>query len=62
MGEVYRARDTRLARDVAIKASAERLSDRFEKEAHAITFGDRCPRAAYGCGTGANCVRLRSAL
>ena len=36
MGEVYRARDTRLNRDVAVKVSAERFSERFEREAHAI--------------------------
>jgi predicted Ser/Thr protein kinase len=36
MGEVYRARDTRLKRDVAIKISAERFSERFEREARAI--------------------------
>src|SRR6202022_1453850 len=36
MGEVYRARDTRLGRDVAIKISAERFGDRFEREARAI--------------------------
>jgi Tol biopolymer transport system component len=36
MGEVYRASDTRLGRDVAIKISAERFSERFEKEARAI--------------------------
>ncbi|MBZ5579304.1 MAG: protein kinase [Acidobacteriia bacterium] len=36
MGEVYRARDTRLGREVAIKVSPERFSDRFEREAHAI--------------------------
>jgi len=36
MGEVYRARDTRLDRDVAIKVCAERFSDRFGREAHAI--------------------------
>jgi serine/threonine protein kinase len=33
MGEVYRARDPRLGRDVAIKVSQERFSDRFEREA-----------------------------
>jgi serine/threonine-protein kinase len=36
MGEVYRARDKRLRRDVAIKVSAERFTERFEKEARAI--------------------------
>ena len=36
MGTVYRARDLRLGRDVAIKVSAERFSDRFEREARAI--------------------------
>jgi serine/threonine-protein kinase len=36
MGEVYRARDTRLGRDVAIKVSAEKFSERFEREARAI--------------------------
>src|SRR5947207_12657658 len=36
MGEVYRARDPRMGREVAIKVSAERFSDRFEREVHAI--------------------------
>jgi serine/threonine protein kinase len=36
MGEVYRARDTRLGRDVAIKISHEKFTDRFEREARAI--------------------------
>lgn len=36
MGEVYRARDTRLKREVAIKVSAQRFSERFEREARAI--------------------------
>jgi Tol biopolymer transport system component len=36
MGEVYRARDTRLGRDVAVKVSAEKFSDRFEREARSI--------------------------
>jgi serine/threonine protein kinase len=36
MGEVYRARDTRLGRHVAIKVSAEKFSDRFEREARTI--------------------------
>ena len=36
MGEVYRARDTRLARTVAIKVSQEQFSERFAREAQAI--------------------------
>src|SRR5512144_1054052 len=36
MGEVYKARDTRLGRDVATKISADRFSERFEREARAI--------------------------
>src|SRR5262245_11182160 len=36
MGEVYRARDTRLSRDVAIKITSEKFSERFEREARAI--------------------------
>src|SRR5215472_10107087 len=37
MGEVYRATDTRLGRPVAIKISAREFSDRFEREARAIS-------------------------
>ena len=36
MGEVFRARDMRLARDVAIKVSMARFSERFDREARAI--------------------------
>src|SRR5437879_12188245 len=36
MGEVYRARDPRMGREVAIKVSAEQFSDRFEREVHAV--------------------------
>jgi serine/threonine protein kinase/Tol biopolymer transport system component len=36
MGEVYKARDTRLNRTVAIKVSKEQFSERFEREAHAV--------------------------
>ena len=35
-GEVYRAHDPRMGRDVAIKISAERFSDRFSREVHAV--------------------------
>ena len=37
MGSVYRAIDTRLDRAVAIKISAEQFSERFEREARAIS-------------------------
>ncbi|HLJ49874.1 MAG TPA: protein kinase [Bryobacteraceae bacterium] len=37
MGEVWKARDTRLNRLVAIKTSQEGFSERFEQEAHAIS-------------------------
>jgi len=36
MGKVYRARDTRLGRSVAIKTSNARFSERFEREARAV--------------------------
>ena len=36
MGEVYKARDTRLDRIVAIRTSQQRFDDRFAREAHAI--------------------------
>src|SRR5215472_18505733 len=36
MGEVYRAKDPRMGRDVAIKISAERFSDRLSREVHAV--------------------------
>ena len=36
MGEVYRAKDPRLNRDVAIKVSSSQFSERFEREAKAI--------------------------
>ena len=36
MGEVYKARDKRLDRIVAIKTSSERFTERFEREARAV--------------------------
>jgi eukaryotic-like serine/threonine-protein kinase len=36
MGEVYKARDTRLDRNVAIKVAAERFTQRFSTEAYVI--------------------------
>src|SRR5262245_9905199 len=36
MGQVYKARDPRLDRIVAIKVSSAQFSDRFEREARAV--------------------------
>lgn len=36
MGEVYRDRDTRLGREVALKVSDARFTERFEREARAV--------------------------
>src|SRR5476651_1966261 len=36
MGDVYKARDTRLDRIVAIKVAQEQFSERFEREARAV--------------------------
>src|SRR5271170_3324338 len=36
MGTVYKARDSRLNRTVAVKVSSARFSGRFKREAHAI--------------------------
>jgi serine/threonine protein kinase len=36
MGEVWKAHDSRLKRDVAIKVSGAQFSERFEREAQAI--------------------------
>src|SRR5579863_10196603 len=36
MGEVFRAQDTRLGRTVAVKISAARFTERFEREARVV--------------------------
>ena len=36
MGEVYRARDSRVQRDVAVKICVQQFSERFEREARVI--------------------------
>ena len=36
MGVVYRARDTRVGRDVAVKVSSQHFTNRFEREARAV--------------------------
>jgi eukaryotic-like serine/threonine-protein kinase len=36
MGDVYKARDTRLDRIVAVKVSKEQFTERFEREARTV--------------------------
>jgi serine/threonine protein kinase len=36
MGEVYKARDTRIGRDVAVKVAGARFSERFDQEIRAV--------------------------
>lgn len=36
MGEVWRARDTRLEREVAVKIPAQQFTDRFTREARTV--------------------------
>src|SRR5216117_2791896 len=36
MGEVYKARDTRLDRIVAVKVSKDQFTERFEREARSV--------------------------
>src|SRR6266436_5495687 len=46
MGEVYKARDTRLGRDVALKVSKSEFTARFEREARtvaALSHPNICP-------------------
>jgi serine/threonine protein kinase len=52
MRAVYRARDSRVGRDVAIKVSAERFTERFEREDRAIAALNHTTSAGTG-GRGA---------
>ncbi|MGC1449071.1 MAG: hypothetical protein WA830_03450 [Candidatus Sulfotelmatobacter sp.] len=73
MGEVYKARDTRLNRIVAIKVSNEQFSERFEREAHAVAalnhsnvctlhdVGPNCLVMEYIEGTPWSCCSLKTA-
>src|SRR4029450_14028719 len=51
MGEVYRAHDPRLGRDVAIKICDERFSERFDREALAVaSLNHPCICTLYDVG------------
>ena len=55
MGEVYKARDPRLDRIVAVKVSSEQFSERFEREARApmgerISYGPNRVPGVRGIG------------
>ena len=59
MGEVYKALDPRMGREVAIKTSGERFSDRFSGEVHAVAALNHpniC--AVYDVGESAGCPFL----
>ncbi len=63
MGEVWKARDTRLDRIVAIKTSSEKFSERFEPEARAIArlnHPNICMDPPDGLDPGATDSRNRS--
>jgi eukaryotic-like serine/threonine-protein kinase len=55
MGEVWKARDTRLGRDVALKVCASRFSDRFKREARAIAALNH-PHICTLFDVGADCL------
>ena len=53
MGEVYRARDTRLGRTVAVKICREEFNERFEREARAVAALNH-PNICALCDVGPN--------
>jgi dipeptidyl aminopeptidase/acylaminoacyl peptidase/predicted Ser/Thr protein kinase len=55
MGDVYRATDTRLNREVAIKVSAARFSERFETEARIVASMNH-PNICQLYDVGPNCL------
>jgi serine/threonine protein kinase len=50
MGEVWKARDTQLDRDVALKVSKSEFTARFEREARAIAAFNHAKCAEGLCG------------
>jgi serine/threonine protein kinase len=55
MGEVYKARDTRLDRTVAIKTAHEKFSERFAREARAVAALNH-PNICTLYDVGPNCL------
>jgi serine/threonine protein kinase len=55
MGEVYRAVDSRMGRDVAMKVSAEQFSDRFSREVRAVASLNH-PNVCTLHDVGENCL------
>src|SRR5690349_18352214 len=55
MGEVYKARDTRLDRTVAVKVSKENFSERFEREARVVASLNH-PHICALYDVGPNCL------
>ena len=55
MGEVYRARDPRMGREVAIKIAAEQFGERFSREVHAVAALNH-PNICNLYDVGSNCL------
>ncbi len=62
MGEVYRARDTRLDRTVAIKILSGQFSERFEREARAVASLSHSHISGRAAGAGSIADRSGLAL